>query len=74
MSQHAMETYTSRQTNDLLAQAQEIMAQAERDGVDPDERLREVVGQAIRDGFAFGANSQAEEGPVDGEHKRTRAE
>ncbi len=30
------------------------MEQAERDGVNPDERLRQVVEQAVREGFNFG--------------------
>ncbi|CAK9782299.1 ankyrin [Cutaneotrichosporon oleaginosum] len=72
VSQHAMDAYASRQTNDLLAQAQEIMAQAERDGSDPDAALRAVVERAVREGFSFGAEqggSETEEGA-----KRSRQE
>jgi hypothetical protein len=56
-----MDQYASRQTNDLLAQAQAIMAQAERDGSDPDAALREVVGRAVREGFSFGADQRGEQ-------------
>lgn len=30
------------------------MEESERDGTDPDERLREVVERAVRQGFSFG--------------------
>lgn len=30
------------------------MEESQRDGTDPDERLREVVERAVRDGFSFG--------------------
>lgn len=30
------------------------MEESERDGTDPDERLREVVERAVREGFNFG--------------------
>lgn len=50
----AVDNYTSAQTSDLLAQTRVIMEQCERDGTDPDERLREVVERAVREGFNFG--------------------
>ncbi|KAL1409711.1 hypothetical protein Q8F55_003707 [Vanrija albida] len=54
VSQYAVDQYASRQTDDLLAETQRIMEESERDGVDPEERLREVVGRAVRQGFNFG--------------------
>ncbi|BEI87200.1 hypothetical protein CcaverHIS002_0705460 [Cutaneotrichosporon cavernicola] len=72
VSQHAMDAYASRQTNDLLAQTQAIMAQAERDGSDPDAALREVVGRAVREGFSFGAGQGG--GEEEGGTKRSRQE
>lgn len=75
----AVENYTSTQTANLIAQSQAIMAEAERTGEDPDERLREVVQQAVRDGFTFGGGlggqnggtEQDGDGSIDGE-KRAR--
>lgn len=80
VSNQAVDAYASQQTNDLLARTKEIMEQAERDGTNPDDRIREVVEQAVRDGFQFGAanndaagSAPAEEGAgADG--KRARAE
>ena len=50
----AVENYTSTQTTNLLEETKRIMEQSERDGTDPDERLREVVERAVREGFNFG--------------------
>lgn len=81
VSNQAVDAYASQQTNDLLARTKEIMEQAERDGTNPDDRIREVVEQAVRDGFQFGAannetsgsGAQPEESTTDG-GKRARAE
>lgn len=67
-----MDAYASHQTNDLLAQAQTIMAQAEQDGSDPDAALREVVGRAVREGFSFGAEQRG--GEQEEGAKRSRQE
>lgn len=60
------------------------MEEAERDGTNPDERLREVVERAVRQGFSFGGQLGDAAGsgtgvgsgqtPADGqvETKRTR--
>lgn len=55
------------------------MEEAERDGTDPDERLREVVERAVRQGFSFGGQlgdaagaGQAAEMDGQAETKRTR--
>lgn len=76
MSNQAVDAYASQQTDDLLARTKEIMEQAERDGTNPDERLREVVEQAVREGFQFGAanNENAGQSEAAGEGKRARAE
>lgn len=50
----AVDNYTSQQTTDLMEETRRIMEAAERDGTDPDERLREVVERAVRQGFSFG--------------------
>lgn len=50
----AVDEYTSQQTSSLLEDTKRIMEEAERDGTDPDERLREVVERAVRQGFSFG--------------------
>jgi len=53
------------------------MEESERDGTDPDERLREVVERAVREGFNFGGAlggvaEIAESIEVDEGRKRTR--
>jgi len=53
------------------------MEESERDGTDPDERLREVVERAVREGFNFGGvlggvAGVAESIEVDGGGKRSR--
>lgn len=67
----AVDSYASSQAAQLLAQTQEIMEQAERDGVNPDDRLMEVVEQAVRDGLSFGGELGEANGEVDGD-KRVR--
>jgi hypothetical protein len=54
--QLAIDRIAGQQTDDLLADARAIMEQAERDGVDPDERLREILQRAVREGFRVGGN------------------
>ncbi|KAK8869828.1 hypothetical protein IAR55_000396 [Kwoniella newhampshirensis] len=60
ISQLALDNYTNEQTSNLLQEAQEILEQCTRDGTDPDERLREVVERAVKDGLAFGRNTAGE--------------
>ena len=59
------------------------MEESERDGTDPDERLREVVERAVRQGFSFGGQlgdaagtASGQTAEVDGQvdTKRTREE
>lgn len=50
----AVDEYANRQTSSLLTETRRIMEESQRDGTDPDERLREVVERAVRDGFSFG--------------------
>lgn len=55
------------------------MEESERDGSNPDERLREVVERAVREGFNFGGvlggvAGVAESIDVDGGGKRSRDE
>ncbi len=38
----------------LLSETQRIMEESQRDGTNPDERLREVVERSVRDGIEFG--------------------
>jgi hypothetical protein len=73
----AVENYTSTQTTNLLEETKRIMEESERDGTDPDERLREVVERAVREGFNFGGvlggvAGVAESIEVDGGGKRSR--
>ena len=73
----AVENYTSTQTTNLLEETKRIMEESERDGTDPDERLREVVERAVREGFNFGGvlggvAGVAESIEVDGGAKRSR--
>lgn len=64
ISQLALDNYTSTQTVALLQEAQRIMEECARDGVEPDERLREVVERAVRDGLAFGREAGEDEAPA----------
>jgi len=73
----AVDNYTSTQTTNLLEETKRIMEESERDGTDPDERLREVVERAVREGFNFGGAlggvaEIAESIEVDEGRKRTR--
>lgn len=76
-----LDQIANAQTSNLIAEAQRIMAGAERDGTDPDEQLRQIVEQAVRQGLNLGglvgqqsrqeADGQPEE--EDG-RKRTRGD
>ncbi len=72
------EQLTSQLTESLLAQTNQIMQDAERDGTDPEERLREVVGRAVEDGMRMGrqeeAQAQAQETDEGPTSKRAREE
>lgn len=73
----AVDNYTSTQTTNLLEETKRIMEESERDGTDPDERLREVVERAVREGFNFGGAlggvaAVAESIEVEDGRKRTR--
>ena len=73
VSELAVDQYANRQTSSLLHETQRIMEESERDGVEPDERLREVVERAVRDGFSYGGRIGDAGVDVDGEEtKRTR--
>ncbi|KIR96866.1 ankyrin repeat-containing protein [Cryptococcus deuterogattii 2001/935-1] len=75
ISQLALDNYTATQTAALLQEAQRIMEECARDGVEPDERLREVVERAVRDGLAFGREAGEDEAPApaeDDQQKRAR--
>lgn len=75
ISQLALDNYTATQTAALLEEAQRIMEECARDGVEPDERLREVVERAVRDGLAFGREAGEDEAPAAAEgdqQKRAR--
>jgi hypothetical protein len=75
VSQMAVDAYASQQSSNLVEDARAIIEQAERDGVDPDERLREIVQRAVRDGFLFGgAAAEAGDAAPDAESKRPRGE
>ncbi|KZV62912.1 ankyrin [Peniophora sp. CONT] len=76
-SQHAQEAASALLTDNLLARASDIVAQAEAEGRDPEAELREVVGEAVlagmRAGYGFAGDMDAgQEGP--GDAKRTRRE
>lgn len=75
----AVDTFTSQQTTDLLAETQRIMLEAEQSGENPDEKLREVVERAVREGFDFGGRlgesaGSTQEGADEEERKRVRGE
>jgi hypothetical protein len=58
-----------------LEETKRIMEESERDGTDPDDRLREVVERAVREGFNFGGqlgDAVAGETGEDEERKRAR--
>lgn len=74
----AMDNYAQNQASSLLEETQRIMRQAEETGENPDEKLREVVERAVREGMAWGGSGDgpdAGQGTVDGlieEVKRRR--
>lgn len=77
----AVDEYTSNQTSELMQETRRIMEEAEREGTDPDEKLREVVERAVRQGFSFGGQlgdaagaGEGEGGGEGEERKRTRDE
>lgn len=77
ISQLALDNYTSTQTVALLQEAQRIMEECARDGVEPDERLREVVERAVRDGLAFGREAAEDEeapAPAGGDQQKRARE
>ncbi|WVQ71642.1 hypothetical protein IAR50_001182 [Cryptococcus sp. DSM 104548] len=78
ISQLAVDNFTATQTSALLEEAQRIMEQCAAEGVEPDERLREVVERAVREGMAFGqASGEGEEGAATSQgdsSKRAREE
>jgi hypothetical protein len=67
-----------------MEETRRIMEESERDGTNPDERLREVVERAVRDGYAFGGqvgdevsghvNGNGAGSPTEDERKRSRNE
>lgn len=78
VNQLAVDEFAARQTADLMAQSQSIIAEAQRTGTNPDDLLRDLVQRAVREGFSFGGDigDMAGSGPdVDEEaHKRARGE
>ncbi|RSH91946.1 hypothetical protein EHS25_009316 [Saitozyma podzolica] len=72
-----VDAFTSTQTSSLLEESRRIMLQSQADGVDPEERLREVVERAVREGLSYGQmgsrGPEGEDAQADGdEKKRTR--
>lgn len=72
-----VDAFTSTQTSSLLEESRRIMLQSQVDGVDPEERLREVVERAVREGLSYGQmgsrGPEGEDAQADGdEKKRTR--
>ena len=49
-----MDQFANLQTSVLLEETQRIMQEAEEKGEEPDERLREVVERAVREGLVWG--------------------
>lgn len=84
VSELAVDQFASRQTADLMAQAQAVMEEASRTGADPDAALRDLVQRAVREGFDFGGDlntvvgaaggAPAEGGADEEAHKRARGD
>lgn len=53
-SQHSQEVVSEELTSALMERVAEIMARAEREGRDPDEELRAVVGRSVLEGMVTG--------------------
>jgi pyruvate-formate lyase-activating enzyme len=69
----AIENYADLQTSHLLAEAQQLMAQAAERGEEVDENaLREVVERAVRDGIAWSGGDAAAESEQAEDSKRRR--
>jgi hypothetical protein len=63
-SAYQTEALTSSMTDDLISRTGEIMRDAEARGYNPDERLREVVSQALMDGWRRNREEAGLEGGV----------
>jgi len=55
-----MDNFASQQTSSLLQETQRIMQEAEVTGENPDEKLREVVERAVRDGLSWTGAGEGE--------------
>jgi len=55
-----VDNYASQQTSTLLQETQRIMQEAEATGENPDEKLREVVERAVRDGLTWTGSGEGE--------------
>lgn len=62
VSQLAIDTFTNDQTNALMEDARRVMEQAERDGTDPEEALKELVQKAVEQGLSFAGDAGAAAG------------
>ena len=73
----ALENYTNEQASALMEETRRIMEEAEATGEDPEDKLREVVERAVREGIVWGGAAPAlEEGQdaQDGEGAREESE
>lgn len=80
-SAYQTEALSSSIADDLISRTGEIMRDAEAQGYDPDERLREVVSQALMDGWRRNRDQAGMEGIQEGgeqeaeqDSKRSRME
>ncbi|EIN04807.1 ankyrin [Punctularia strigosozonata HHB-11173 SS5] len=77
-SQHSQNVRSEALTSTLIAEAQEIMARAEREGTDPDAELREAVSRTVLQGMVDGYRLGSDAGedrrapPEEAEAKRPR--
>jgi len=65
-SQHAQNQVTESLTTSLLDRVQDIMQRAEAEGRDPDDELRQAVGQTVLQGMATGYGMSTNDEDRDG--------
>ncbi|TCD60479.1 hypothetical protein EIP91_010027 [Steccherinum ochraceum] len=72
-SQHAQNQVTEVLTTSLLDRVQDIMQRAEAEGRDPDQELRQAVGETVLEGMAtgYGMGADVEDGRSDREDRES---
>ncbi|KAG9011094.1 hypothetical protein FRB94_009237 [Tulasnella sp. JGI-2019a] len=73
-SQFLAERTTEHLSSELVTQVQEIMERSERDGTDPDEELRRVVGDTLLESYQAGRQMRGAVQDIEPTAKRARTD